>query len=90
MYNLSDMYCRLTECSQALPQDPFLAYSYVPKQCLGSVYSHEKALCRGTLFPDLDKPMNVYGYEFKEKCEKEDNCEKEEVTNCKCGGDTNE
>ena len=93
MYNMSDIYCGLSTCTQSLPQNPLLAYSYVPNQCLGSVYSYEKALSSGTLFPVLDKPMCVYGYEFKDECKKENcadkpMCEKEEK--CKCGGGDNE
>ena len=34
-----------------------LAMSYVPMQKFGEVYSEDDALCRGTLFPCLDKPF---------------------------------
>jgi hypothetical protein len=34
-----------------------LTMSYVPMQCIGSVYAEDEALMRGTLFPELDKPF---------------------------------
>lgn len=34
-----------------------LTMSYIPMQKLGEVYSEYDALCRGTLFPALDKPF---------------------------------
>lgn len=34
-----------------------LAMAYVPMQRLGSIYSPEQALRKGTLFPELDKPF---------------------------------
>lgn len=34
-----------------------LAMAYVPMQVWGKVYDPETALCRGTLFPELDKPF---------------------------------
>ena len=34
-----------------------LAMAYVPWQEWGALYDEEQALCRGTLFPDLDKPF---------------------------------
>ena len=38
-----------------------LGYLYVPYQKLKSVYSNEEALKKGTLFPELDLPLGVYG-----------------------------
>lgn len=38
-----------------------IAYAYVPFQELNTVYECEKALDRGTLFPELDLPLGVYG-----------------------------
>ncbi len=38
-----------------------LAMAYVLSQPLDSVYEPENALMRGTLFPDLDKPLMVGG-----------------------------
>ena len=34
-----------------------VAMAYVPWQEWGELYDEEKALARGTLFPDLDKPF---------------------------------
>ena len=41
----------------AFPCEPALAIGYVRWQESGDVYEPEKALMRGTLFPDLDKPF---------------------------------
>jgi hypothetical protein len=38
-----------------------VAYAYVPFQILETVYDTERALDRGTLFPELDLPLGVYG-----------------------------
>lgn len=54
----SDEFCT---CLEDLP----LAYSYVPYQEFNTVYSAEDALKNGTVFPDLNKPMSVYGKEFQ-------------------------
>ena len=43
-----------------------LAYAYVRPQEFGEVYSTEEALERGTLFPELDLPMEVYGVRTNE------------------------
>ncbi len=34
-----------------------IAMAYVPMQKWNEVYSENDALCRGTLFPELDKPF---------------------------------
>lgn len=34
-----------------------IAMSYTPWQQFSKTYSHEEALCKGTLFPELDKPF---------------------------------
>ncbi|MBO5912436.1 MAG: spore coat associated protein CotJA [Clostridia bacterium] len=34
-----------------------IAMAYVPMQKWTEVYTEEDALCRGTLFPELDKPF---------------------------------
>lgn len=39
------------------PCDPALAIAYVRWQELCDVYEPEKALNRGTIFPELDKPF---------------------------------
>ncbi len=40
-------------CINSMP----LTMAYVPMQSFGVVYEPEKALCMGTVFPDLDKPF---------------------------------
>lgn len=39
-------------------QDLPLAMAYVPIQSWGDTYTPCRALCRGTLFPQLDLPFN--------------------------------
>ena len=34
-----------------------VAMAYVPWQYWNEIYDYDKALCRGTLFPELDKPF---------------------------------
>ena len=41
------------ECLANLP----LAMAYVPGQSWNTIYEAEKALCRGTAFPELDLPF---------------------------------
>ena len=41
-----------------------LAYAYVPIQTWRMTYAPDKALMRGTMFEELDKPMEVYGNEW--------------------------
>ena len=36
---------------------PSLAMVYAPKQCFRMLYEPERALARGTLFAELDKPL---------------------------------
>ncbi len=52
-------------CLNKLP----IAYSYTPMQELDTLYSYNKALESGTIFPELDLPKSVYGKNF---CKKED------------------
>ena len=40
-----------------LPENPVVAMAYVPYQQFNTVYSAEKALDNGTIFPELDKPF---------------------------------
>lgn len=47
---------QLTEFNREL-QDLPLAMAYVPIQSWGDTYPPSKALCRGTLFPQLDLPF---------------------------------
>lgn len=38
-----------------------LGYAYVPmQQCIGKVYSPQKALCVGTIFPELNITIGEY------------------------------
>ena len=52
-------------CLERLP----LAYSYTPMQELDSLYSYCDALNNGTVFPELNMPMSVYGKNFCKKKE---------------------
>ena len=52
-------------CLERLP----LAYSYTPMQELDSLYSYSDALKNGTLFPELNMPLGVYGKNFCKKKE---------------------
>ncbi len=40
-----------------------IGYAFVPDQHFGTVYDMDMALERGTLFPELDLPIEVYGKE---------------------------
>ncbi|HIS68196.1 MAG TPA: spore coat associated protein CotJA [Candidatus Gallacutalibacter stercoravium] len=40
-----------------LPANPVVAMAYVPYQQLDAVYSPERGLSTGTMFPVLDKPF---------------------------------
>ena len=69
-----------SNCSENLPKNLPLAYAYVPMQVLCKVYDYSDALKNGTVFPSLNKPLGVYGEEFK-VCD--DNCHYDENTpNC--------
>lgn len=50
--------CAANTCAH---QPPVVAMAYVPWQRLERVYDSDKAFCRGTLFPELDKPFMVGG-----------------------------
>lgn len=52
-----------SQCSGCLCELP-LAYSYTPLQELDTVYDNMTALSKGTIFPELYKPVSVYGKEF--------------------------
>ncbi len=43
---------------EPLPPSPTVTMAYVPYQNASALYAPEQALCKGTLFPDLDKPFN--------------------------------
>lgn len=60
------------QCSECLYDLP-LAYSYTPLQEIDTIYDNETALSKGTVFPELYKPMCVYGKEFS-ACAKDLGC----------------
>lgn len=41
-----------------IPEDAAVTMAYVPYQNAKSLYPSDKALCAGTLFPELDKPFD--------------------------------
>ena len=51
------------DCLDDLP----LAYAYVPYQSFETPYDMERSLKYGTVFPKLNKPIEVYGKEFNKK-----------------------
>ena len=51
------------ESAEATLHDKPLGYAYVPIQRWRMLYTPEHGLERGTLFEELDKPMEVYGNE---------------------------
>lgn len=55
----NDMSCGDIKCCDrsVLPRTPVLAMAYVPFQQWSEVYTAEKGLCEGTLFPCLDLPF---------------------------------
>lgn len=46
-----------------------MAYAYVPVQnsVMTNIYGPEMGLERGTIFPFLDIPLGVYGFQFPKK-----------------------
>ena len=46
-----------------------MAYAYVPVQnsVMTNIYGPEMGLERGTIFPYLDIPLGVYGFQFPKK-----------------------
>lgn len=43
-----------------MPENPHLAFAYIPYQQFENIYSPEKALCCGTVFKDLNIPFKYY------------------------------
>ncbi len=43
---------------------PRVGYAYIPMQSMDETYDPEKALLRGTIFPELDIPMEKYGKQY--------------------------
>lgn len=60
---MSNMQCDIPYTADAL-YGAKLAYSYVPYQRGGAMYTECEALKEGTVFPALNKPLGVYGFEF--------------------------
>lgn len=54
------------DLSNATPM-PKLGYAFVPMQSLDETYAPEKALIRGTIFPELDIPMEKYGKQYEKE-----------------------
>ncbi|MDE7280235.1 MAG: spore coat associated protein CotJA [Ruminiclostridium sp.] len=48
-------------CGNDRRGEPRIGYSYVPfQECVGKVYSPQKALAEGTIFPELNITINEY------------------------------
>ena len=58
-----DMTENCPESESATLSDKPLGYAYVPIQRWRMLYNPEQGLGRGTIFEELDMPMEVYGYE---------------------------
>lgn len=43
---------------------PKVGYAYVPMQVMGETYSPGEGLSQGTIFPELDIPMEKYGKQY--------------------------
>lgn len=43
-----------------LPENTVIAMAYVPFQNAKKIYNLEQGLCSGTIFPELDKPFDLY------------------------------
>ena len=55
---MSDNYRFCGECENDRKR---VGYAYIPYQKrLGQVYSPQKAIMQGTIFPELDHPIGVY------------------------------
>jgi len=50
---------RLQMYTPQCPPNVMLAHAYVPVQCLNCVYPPMEGLCRGTIFPELDRPYGA-------------------------------
>ncbi len=53
--------CHITD--EATLFDKPLAYAYVPIQRWRMLYTPEDGIKRGTIFEELDKPMEEYGHD---------------------------
>ena len=76
MYGMNPYMANNMNCDIPYAADPLygakLAYSYVPFQRGGAMYTECEALKHGTVFTALIKPLNVYGLEFCTHNDKED------------------
>lgn len=43
---------------------PRVGYAYVPMQAMEETYTPEKGLMEGTIFPELNLPMEKYGKQY--------------------------
>jgi len=88
-----DMFCEFdNERISPLPKEPRLATAYVPFQHAKCIYSAEKGICNGTIFPDLVMPYsspfdgcgNVIADYEEMHCE--ENCMENNSNECMCEG----
>ncbi len=81
LYN-NDMYCECDEEKMdVMPQYPRLATAYVPFQHAKCLYSAEKGLSQGSIFPELVMPYESPFHDHC-KCQSECNCCKEKKEGC--------
>lgn len=50
---------KLPYCCPGYYSELKLAHAYVPFQCLNCIYTPMVGLCRGTIFPELDRPYGT-------------------------------
>mgnify|MGYP004475462989 FL=1 len=71
MFGCSPFMVAPVQCETPSTTDPLssmlIAYAYVPYQRVGKLYCESDALKNGTVFPELNKPLAVYGREFCQK-----------------------
>ena len=58
--NDNEQNVRIEKFIPFMPEEPMYANAYVPYQRMKTIYEPGKSLCRGTIFPELDLPMEVY------------------------------
>ena len=56
-----EMQCKEKEMS-VMPENPQLAHAYVPFQVAGCLFTTEKGLQEGTIFPELVMPYKKPGW----------------------------
>ncbi len=57
--------CMHERFSHEMKNEKSLAMAYVPWQRWNTVFSAEEALCKGTIFPELDLPFLCYKTEMR-------------------------